>query len=276
MSNGNYALPIAVPPEGTDPLTFYGTFSGKISASWTPATALVVWLDASPDIARLHAPMKAAMRFVPTGTELHGAPAPADILILQTWPIDYARAKEELAGVIPSVIQIENVDRPAVRAAVSTLFTAIGRNEAAVDSFMTGDGLLKVGAGIDIGAAAPGSGAPSPATPNKVTIRLYDGEGQEANPVQFFSEAAEQAGIDGSAHPLLSLLDTQGWIELVITDAAGTPLAGEPFDLFFSDGTTRSGATDGDGRIFETSVPPGPWGLDLLNHPSFEIVSEGG
>lgn len=274
MSNVDYSLPIAVPPEGSDPVIFYGTFSGKISASWTPTTDLVVWLDASPDIARLHTPMKAAMRFVPTGTELDGTPTTADTLILQTWPTDYVNAKQELTAAIPSVIQIENVDGSAVRAAVRTLFTAIGRDEAAVDNFMAGDGLLKVDAGTDIGAAAAGSGAPSPATPNQVKIHLYDGEGQTVNPVQFFSEVADQAGIDKTLHPLLSQLDLEGWIEVVVVSMSGTPLVSEPFDLYFSDGTTRSGTTDSEGRIFETSIPPGPWGVDIPNHPSFEIIPE--
>src|SRR6266508_2443022 len=221
----NYSLPIAVPPEGSDPATFYATFSGKISATWTPATDLIVWLDASPDIARLHAPMKAAMRFVPSGSDLNGSPANSDTLVLQTWPTDYANAKQELTAAIPSVIQIENVERTVVRTAVQTLYTALGRNEAAVDSFMNGDGLLKVDAGAEIGMAAAGSGPPSPATPNQVTLHLYSGDGSRANPVQFFSEAADQAGIDKTMHPLLTQLDLEGWIEVMVVDISGSTLA---------------------------------------------------
>lgn len=272
MANSDLSMPLAVPPTGADLTVFYATFAGRLTASWSPATGLTVWVAADASIARLYAPLKAAMRFLPVGTLVSGNPTTTNTIVLQTWPASYVAVQEALQSAVPSEIQMENVDPAAVRTAVTPLFSAIGRTGAAVDSFIAGDGLLLVEAGVSIGAAAPAAGPPAPATPNFVRIGAVDASRIVLNPIQFFSKAADLLGIDKTRHPMFSQIALQGWIEVIVTDAAGGLLANEPYVLYVADATMRAGNTDSQGRIFESGVPAGAWGLDLVNHPSFTII----
>jgi hypothetical protein len=269
MANSDLSMPLAVPPTGADLAVFYATFAGRLTPSWSPATGLTVWVAADASIARLYAPLKAAIRFLPVGTLVAGNPTTTNTLVLQTWPAAYVPVKEALQSAVPSEIRMENVDPVTVRNAVTPLFSAIGRMRAAVDSFMLGNGLLLVESGTPIGAAAAAAGPPAPATPNQVRFIAFDPSGAALNPVQFFSEAAEASGIDKTAHPLLSQLNLHGWADIVALDDSDAPLAGEPYVLYLADGTTRVGSTDASGRIFESGIPAGRWGLDLPNHPGF-------
>ena len=265
-------MPLAVVPVGTDPATYYASFSGKLTPSWSPSEGLVVWVAAENEISGLYAPIKAAMRFAPAGTTIGDTTLATDSILLQTWPTTYITLKRAFPSPVPSEIRIENVDAAVVRTMVSVLFAALGRTTAAVDGFMRGEGLLKVDAGAPIGTAAAATGAPSPTTPNKVKIVMSDAAGNSLNPIQFLSDASDHAGIDSTQHPLLSELDLDGWVEVLVVDASGTPLSGEPYDMYLADGTTRHGNTDASGRIYETGIPIGEWALDLTNHPSFEML----
>ena len=270
MSNPELSMPLAVPPPGVDRIAFYATFSGKLVSEWTPATGLLISVDPLPDIARLHAPIKAAMKFVKAGIASGNAVVPRDSLFLDIWPMAYTAIKEILGTTTPAQIRIVNVDAAAVRAAVTPLFAAIGRPASVVDAFMAGDGLLKVAAGTAIGAAAPDPAAPA-TTPNRVKIEFIDATRSELNPVQFLSEAATHLQIDKTLHPILKQLDLDGWVEMIVHDETGAALAAEPYTLYLSDGSTRSGTTDAGGRLFESRIPKGGWGIDFPNHPSISV-----
>jgi len=263
-------MPLAVPPPDVDPATFYARFEGKLVGEWSPSKGLLVSVDRAPDIARLHAPIKAAMRFVKAGTLVRNTVVPKDSLFFAIWPITYPTVKEILVLLTPAQIQFENVDADAVRLAVQPLYEAIGRSDG-VDDFMTGNGLLKVTAGTAVGAAAPDPDAPV-ATPNRVKIQVIDATGSEINPIQFLSEAATHLQIDKTLHPILKQLDLDGWVEMVVRDDNGDALAAEPYTFFLSDGTTRSGSTDAQGRLFESGIPEGGWDIDFPNHPSITLV----
>jgi len=256
-------------PQGEDPGTFYGGFAGKLTPSWTPAEGLVIWVAADSNIARLYAPIKSAMRFAPTGTSWGEVQLGADSLILNTWPTAYVSLKDALASAIPAQICLENVDPAEVLKAVKPLFIAMGRTEAAADAFMLGNGLLKVAAGTPLGAAAPMANGPAAATPNRVKITMTDGQGNSLNPLQFLDQVATLIGVDRAQHPLLSQMSLNNWLDLAVEDESGGPLAGEPYVLYLGDGSQRAGATDAKGRIYETGLPAGDWGLDLTNYPSF-------
>jgi hypothetical protein len=271
MPDTALSMPVAVVPVGDDPATFYAGFAGKMTPSWSPSDGLIVWAAAEIDIARLHAPTKAAMRFAPAGTSVGGAPLASDSLLLQTWPTTYVDIKNAIKASVPSEIRFENVAAATVRNSVTPLFTAIGRSSVAVDAFMAGDGLLRVTAGTAIGAAAPAAGAPSAAVPNRVKILMFDGFGASLNALQFFSNAADHAGVDKTQHPMLSQLDLDGWIEVEVLDTSGTRLSGEQYALYLSDGTLRTGTTGASGQIYETGIPAGGWAIDLPNQPSFEF-----
>lgn len=273
MNGLELSMSLAVPDAGTDAQTFYASFAGRISASWTPGAGLSVWLASGEPFTRLHASTKAAMRFVPTGSVIDGSPVASDTIVLQTWPIDYVSIRESLAAEVPSAVHFENVDAPSVRAAATPLFAEIGRPAAVVDDFMAGNGLLRVGAGASIGAAAVAPGGPGGLT-NNVGITLRGPDGSVINPVQFFAAVADNLSIDRALHPLLAQLDLAGWVEIITLDEDGAPLASEPYILYLSDGNTRQGNSDATGRIFESGLPPGNWAVDMPNHPAFTIVEQ--
>jgi hypothetical protein len=265
------SMPLATPPDGVDPATFYASFAGKLKASWTPAAGLVIWTDADPNIARLHSPLKAAMSFVPLGTSLDGTPVAENTLVLRTWPTAYLSIKESIPSP-PTEVRLHNVDPELVRAVAMDLFASVGRSPEMADYFMTGNGLLLVPAGAPIGGSAPAAGGPSAATPNRVTISMFGSDGAPANPVQFLVDAAAYAGIDTTLHPVLAGLNLTGWVDVVAVDHIGAPLAAEAYDLYLADGTVRHGNTDASGKIFETGLPEGDWALDLPSHPSFTLL----
>lgn len=268
------SMPVAVPPPETDPVAFYATFVGKLTASSSPDTGLSVQVSAEAEITGLYAPIKAAMRFVPAGTQVGETTVVADTLILQTWPPAYISLKDEMETPLPSEIHVENVDAQAVRNAVQPLFAAINRSDEAVESFMTGDGLLKVEAGTPVGAAAVDENAVSPETPDSVKILLFDATGTTINPLPFLVNVADLLQIDKTQHPLLSQLDLDGWVEVVVIDAVGAPISGEAYTLYLADGTTRTGVTDENGRIYETGISAGGWWIDIPGYPSFALLDE--
>src|SRR5205809_4041059 len=90
------SMPLAVPDEGMDPTAFYATFAGKLAATWAVGDPLEVSVDADIAIARLHAPVKAAMRFAPAGTVIDESPLSSDTLLLTTWPLAYADLRESM------------------------------------------------------------------------------------------------------------------------------------------------------------------------------------
>ncbi len=272
MTDNQLSMPLAIPIEGVDPISYYLGFAGKLTASWTPTDGLVVWVASESTISKLHAPVKSAMKFVPAETVINEETIISNTLVLKTWPTDYVSIKETFPSAVPSEIRIENVDSAEVRSAVTPIFTAMGRSDTAVDEFMLGNGLVKATAGIPVGAAAAGSDGPSADTPNYVNISMFDGYGNSINPVQFLSDAAGIMGIDKDQHPLLSQLDLDGWIEVVALDVNDEPLVNEPYTLYLADGTNKSGVTDADGRIYETNLSSEEWAIDLPNHPSFHFV----
>ena len=269
MADPLFTLPLAVLPEGADPVAFYGTFTGKLTAT-ADGDAVTVWAAAEEGIARVHAPLKAAVRFAPAGSTVD-----TDTLELQTWPLSYTDLEPVLGSTVPAQVLIGNVDAAAVRAAVRDLYVSIGKPETSVDAFMTGDGLLLVPTGTPLGGAAAGTAPPDPARPNSVEISATDAAGEPVNVTQLFADGATLAGIDATLHPLLADIPLEGWIDILVLDESGAPLPAEPYDLYLSDGTTRSGVSDTDGRISETGMPPGAWGLDLPGQPSFAFVETG-
>jgi hypothetical protein len=271
MSEPTIAMPVAVVPEGIDTAAFYATFAGKVGAV-PDAGGLVIDLAGDPAIARLHAPLKAAMRFVVAGQVVDGQAAAADTVLLETWPASYLSLRDRFSSPVPTRITLGPVEAQAVRDAVTPLFTALGRSAAAVEQFMTGDGLLRVLAGAAVGAAALAASPSDPARPRRVALSMQDATGQPVNPVQFLAEAADLAGIDRALHPLLNQLQTEGWLEVLALDAAGAPLADTPYALYLFDSSVRTGRTDAAGRIFETGLPPGGWWIDLPEHPAFDLV----
>jgi len=269
-----FTLPLAVLPGGADPATFYGTFTGRLSAE-QDGDAVTAWVAADPVLATVHAPVKAAMRFAPVGTVLDTAPLATDTLVLQTWPLAYTDLEPALPSAVPAVVLIGNVDRAGVREAVRGLYVAIGRPETSVDAFLAGDGLLLVAAGAAVATAAPGTAPPDPARPNSVVITAADADGAAVNVTQLFADGAALAGIDAALHPLLASIDLEGWIDITVVDEGGAPLAAEPYELHLSDGAVRTGTTDAAGRIAETGMPQGVWGLDLPGRPSFAFIETG-
>jgi hypothetical protein len=270
MGDMPLTMPLAVPPEGADPSSFYASFANKLTSSWSPTTGLEVWLAAEPEIGGLYAPIKSALRFAPAGTLLRGTVLSTDTLVLTTWPTTYVDLKNVMDS-IPTEILMENVDTNSVRSAVEPLFTALGRSQNAVDAFMAGNGLLRIPARTLIGSGATMSNPPTASKPIYLRIVLLDGSGSEINTLQFFSDTATYLGIDTTQHPLLSQLDLHGWIEITVLDASGIPLINEPYKLFFEDGSSRGGTTNNKGRIYESGIPLGSWALDLPNHPSFSL-----
>lgn len=264
MTEPLFTLPLAVLPDGADPATFYGTFTGRLTAE-QDGDAVTVWVDADPALAAVHAPVKAAMRYAPD----------TDTLVLQTWPLAYTDLEPALESTVPATVLIGNVDPAGVREATRALYVAIGRPETSVDAFLAGDGLLLVEVGTPIGTAAAAAAPPDPARPHSVLVSATDADGAAVNVTQFFADGAALAGIDATLHPLLASIPLQGWIDVLVVDAAGAPLVAEPYELHLSDGTVRLGATDAEGRVVEAGMPPGGWGLDLSNQPSFAFVETG-
>jgi hypothetical protein len=273
MAEPLFTLPCAVLPEGADPATFYAGFAGKLATELS-GDGLIVWAADEPDVALVHAPVKAAMRFAAAGSTVGGSVVATDSLLLQTWPLAYTDLDPLLPSPVPAEIRIGNVDRAGVRAAVRDLYVAIGRPEAAVDAFLTGDGLLLVKVGVPIGTAASGASPPDLARPKSVEVTAYDAEGAALNVTQLFADGAALAGIDATLHPLLAAIEIEGWIDVVVLDDAGNPVPNEPYVLYLSDNTTRNGATNTEGRISETGMPPGDWALDLPNLPSFAFIEQ--
>jgi hypothetical protein len=271
MSDPNIAMPVAVAPEGADAAAFYATFTGKVAVT-AGATGLVIDLGSDPAVMRLHAPLKAAMRYVAAGQVVDGQSIAADSVLLETWPASYLVLRDQFSCPVPTRITFGGVDAQAVRDAVTPLFTALGRSTAAMDRFMTGDGLLRVLAGTAIGAAAPAASPADISRPRQVTMSMQDATGQPVNVIQFLAEAAALAAIDATVHPLLNQLETEGWIEVFVLGSDGAPLTDVAYVLYLSDDSVRTGQTDLEGRIFETGLPAGGWGIDLPEHPSFELV----
>lgn len=267
MSDPLFTLPLAVLPEGADPATFYGSFAGKLTAE-ADGDAVSVWL-ADDDSGAVYAPVKAALRFAPAGSD---AGTTTDTLVLSTWPLVFPDLRDALPSPAPTEIRIGNVDSDGVRAATRDLYVAIGKPETSVDAFLAGDGLLLVAAGAPIGTAAAGTSPPDPSRPNQITVEAADADGAAVNVTQLFADGAAVAGIDATLHPLLAAIPPEGWIDVVVLDEAGDPLAAEAYDLYLSDGSIRSGVTGTDGRIAETGMPDGPWALDLPGQPSFGFV----
>jgi len=266
------SMPLAVPPEGIDdPTSFYAGFTGRLRPSWSPADGLVVFLDDDPEIARLHAPLKVALRFIPAGTVVDEVTVEEDTLFLQTWPTVYTELRDLIDSPVPAEIRISNVAPDSVRESVRPLFTELGRDESALDEFMAGNGLLRVTAGTALGMAALDSEEMTPEMPNRVKIDMLDGSGTTVNPLQFLAEVATIAGLDISTHPLMSQLNLEEWIEVTIVDADGTPLHDADYVIYLADGSERRGKTDADGRIYETGTPIGNWWLDLPDYPSCEF-----
>lgn len=273
MDQLELSMPLAVPPVAADKQAFYASFAGKILASWLPGAGLNVWLAAGEPFASLHAPMKSAMRFAPTGSLIGDIPITFNMIVLQTWPTAYLSIKEALAAEVPSEIHFENVDAVAVRAAVTPLFAQIGKGAGVVDEFMAGHGLLRISAGTSIGAAAAANG-PGGGLTNNVRIVLRSPAGGVSNPVQFFADVADNLAIDKASHPMMSQLDINGWVEIITVDENGVPLASEPYILYLGDGTIRQGNSDANGRIFEQGLPAGNWAVDMPNHPAFLITEQ--
>jgi hypothetical protein len=274
VADSLFTLPLASLPDGADPATFYGTFAGKLTAA-ADGDAVSVWVADEGNLATIYTPVKAAMRFAPSGTTVGNSTVNIDTLVLNTWPLTYTDLQKALESSVPAQIMIGNVDRTGIRDAVRDLYIAIGKPEASADSFMTGNGLLLVSVGTPVGKAAPGTAPPHPTMSNNVEITAVDVLGESVNVTQFFASGAALAGIDTTMQPLLIALPLEGWIDIVVLDQAGNPLTTEAYDLYLSDGTTRSGTTDAHGRIAEAGMPPGEWALDLPGQPSFAFLESG-
>lgn len=272
MPDPDLNMIMAIVPDGVDPATHYAPFAGKLTSSWSITDGLFVWCAADVELSKVYAPMKAAMKFVPSGGTSDGIAMTTNTIFLQTWPAVYGSNKEKLGSGVPVVIRVESIDEASVRAVIESLYSAMGRSAADVDAFMSGNGLAMINSGVMIGNAAPGVNPPNPALPNYVRVIMSDSSGEYINPVQFFTAVADATSIDKAADPVLSQLSLDGWVEIVCLDEDDSPLVNEPYVMYLADESTREGVTDSAGRIFEDSVPAGDWAIDLLNHPSFTFI----
>lgn len=264
-------MPMAFDESGSDPATFYATFDGKLTPFWSAEEGLVIWCSSDAAIARLYAPIKAALRYLPAGYVYQDTPVDVNTLLLSTWPTTYTDLASSLDFKLPSNIALENVDETTVQTAAAAILTDMGKDASAAADFIAGDGLLKVEAGTYIGSAAAGDSPDDATQPQQVIISLYDGQGVEMNPVSFFSSAADVYSIDKTLHPILSQLDLESWLEVYVNDEEGNALVGEAYTLYLPDGSTRTGVTDASGRIYETGLSAGDCGLDITNYPSFTL-----
>ena len=264
-------LPMAAPFEGEGTAdNFYAQFVGRLEAHWSPGKDLDIHVDDDPLLARLHAPFKTAMRFVPSGEDLHGETLETGTLLLTTWPPAILRLRKALGKHVPAEVQFRNVN--AVRTAVEPLYNQHRKSPAALNMFMTGNGLVRVPAGTVIGLAggAPDSWGLS-SLPNAVRIRFLNARGEIMNPISTLFAIAEHAGIDKTHHPILSKLGSEDWVEILATDNNGKPLKNAAYALYLSDGTHRKGSTDSNGRIYETGLPLGNWAIDIIDYPTFRF-----
>lgn len=273
MSNSNTSLPFAVVPEEADSESFFATFAGKIVAQWNIDQGLVVDVSDEVLFGNLFAPLKSAMKLLPGGQVLDSGDVSVASLILETWPAAYMELREQFTSTVPSRTVFQNVDPDQVRLSVEQIYADIGGTPEEVDKFMDGNGLLLVPAGTQIGAAGNNPTASDPAMPHRVSVQFINAEEQLINPIQLLVEVAERLSIDAAVHPVLSQLETEGWVEIFVTDKAGNALPDEPYQFYLFDNSVRSGTTDSNGRLFETNVPDGGWWIDLTNHPSLEFTA---
>jgi type VI secretion system secreted protein VgrG len=59
--------------------------------------------------------------------------------------------------------------------------------------------------------------------------------------------------------------DKSGWVEVVLTDEAGTPAAGEPYEVTLPDGSLASGTLDENGMARVEGFAPGPCHVSFPN-----------
>ena len=63
------------------------------------------------------------------------------------------------------------------------------------------------------------------------------------------------------------LLKFKDWVEIVLKDRAGQPMADENYSVEFADGTTRDGSLDSDGCARIEDVPPGRYRVTFPDTP---------
>ncbi len=223
MATPPMAMPIAHPPDGTDPEDHYAAFGDAVQAAWSSGDGLSIYLGDDDSVPVLHAPLHALVFFLPAGTApAEGAdPVSEPTLLLKTWPSDFFLLADTLDGPVPSVTTLSNVDPDSLQEAAEDLLAAMpididpGEVADRVDAFKAGEAALKATAGAVLGKAGPaadgdddGAGGGDGANlPRRVSLRMQAPDGSELHPVYYLGKMATAAGIDLGAHPLLKLLD---------------------------------------------------------------------
>lgn len=206
------AMPIAQPPPGVDPATYYAPFVDNVTASWSAEGGLVIRLSDADPIPTLFAPLRATARFVPNGQPIEPGERPVleDTLVLKTWPVDYVNASPIVGGPVPALVVLSNVDRSSARSQVPEIVAAtpVSVDQSALstiaEDYMAGRTAILATAGVKLGTAGADTGT---GLRRRVTLRMYDQIGGELHPIFYLGKFADASGVDIAIHPLLRLLD---------------------------------------------------------------------
>lgn len=111
--------------------------------------------------------------------------------------------------------------------------------------------------------------------PSEEELQKYNREKHYAHPEYYFVIMIdkEEYGQDRES----GILKFRDWIELTLTDENGEPLPNQEYILHLADGSERNGTLDGEGRLREESVPPGPISIEFISdgESSFFEIEDG-
>ncbi len=280
MSDTTAAMPVAVPPDGTDPTTYYAGFTNNFDASLIPGDGLRFWTTDDATLRKVHGILRGAMRYVDTGEVLVGDElATAPSLLVKTWPTDFLVLRDGLLSPPIATITYEGVDASDVQSAleerIAEILGTVDPTELAdmVSAFMSGSGsLVLAGTGSCIGGTALATDGPDPALTRGTTVRFWDANDLQIEAGTALEQLQELVETDLTGHPLTSAVTFGGTLTIRCLDSDDNPLVGESYTLYLADGSTSAGTTDSDGMIQVEGVAQG-WGLDLPGHPAFYLES---
>ncbi|MDH3889916.1 MAG: hypothetical protein OEV49_02430 [candidate division Zixibacteria bacterium] len=89
----------------------------------------------------------------------------------------------------------------------------------------------------------------------KTQEELDDYDGDYNPPEYYFTIKVE--GVEYGQNQESGLLTFKDWMEIVLTDHAGAPVADREYTLTLADGTEKKGKLDASGRSREENLPPG-------------------
>lgn len=210
------AMPIGLPPTGTDPATHWPQLETRLNTA-TSANVVSVWVADEANYSGLFAMTRGMLRLVPTGgTAPDGSTATSPLLLLKPWLWDYLELRKTAApgSILPKVISYGNVDTATVGTAIgaelagnprySTL-TGAERTQAQTD-FLAGTIRLLVAAGTMIGRGQVDPSPPSgvPAGRRRLDLAFLGATGTPLAPAGYFELWNLIGGPRVSGHPLLT------------------------------------------------------------------------